>query len=406
MNQRALATLLCLVPAFATATAACAVASDGGTGSDDTLPTDPAASAGQAGAARGGGAAALPAGGGPADPGASAPERRPVGADRADPVPPPVTRSAPSCARERGGATCGASGTDDCCAVADQGTRRIGKYMVTAGRMRTFVEAVGGNVRAFVGALPAGAWDASWTDLEALPTDRASADVVLGAAGKKSCAQGNYTGHTYWTPPETWDYSDYDRDTLDDKALNCVPWPMLQALCAFDGGHLATVADLRAAYTNDGTTTYPWGNEALASVSVPDPKGRLNLEGAYQTPVRPAAFRRTESGEPAEASYRIAPPGRFPAGTNRAGIADAAGNLLEWVGDAPRQFLWKGDFEHHAANAEQLHGDMWWERRDGKPIVVGFGPFLWGEGQMFGNVGTDAERHGYYAIGGRCAFSR
>jgi len=312
--------------------------------------------------------------------------------------------SAPSCTRTHGGRTCGADGKDDCCAVAQQGTARVDRYLVTAGRMRAFVERVSGDVRGFVDGLPSGRWDKAWTDPAALPTDVASADAILGGAGnKKACEQGAYTGHTYWTPRTEADFSDFDRDTLDDKALNCVPWALLQALCVWDGGHLATRAELEAAFTNGGTTRYPWGDDALESVRRPDPKERLNIESAFRTAPLPAKFRADDNGEPLEVSYRIAPPGRFPRGNNRAGIADAAGNLLEWVGDGERQFVWKGDFEHHADNAETLSGSMWWATRKGIPIGVGVGAWVWGERQLYGNAGGPEERNGYYAIGGRCA---
>lgn len=310
---------------------------------------------------------------------------------------------APSCARVHGGQTCGPNGDEDCCASVPQGQYRIDRFMVTAGRMRTFIDKQEGNVRAYVMGLPPDKWKPAWTDAEALPTDRASANAMLGPAGKKACTQGSYTGHTFHTPPTDEDHSDFDQDTLDEKALNCVPWAMLQAFCAWDGGHLATLAELKAAFTNDGTTKFPWGNQPLSAADRPDPEERLNLEGGYETPKLPATYRKGDDGKPIEVSFRIAPPGRFPKGDNKAGVADAAGNLLEWVGDQPRRFVWKGDFEHHAANAQTFAGSIWWEARANSPLGVGSGPWIWGEGQLYGNAGNAGERHGYYSIGGRCA---
>lgn len=313
--------------------------------------------------------------------------------------------SAPSCARPRGGATCGENGDGDCCATALQGEVRLGKYMITSGRMRTFVESVNGDVAGFVKTLPADRWKAEWGS-ESLPTDRPSADVALGPQGKKACEQGANTGHTFWTPPTEGDFSDFDPATLDDKALNCVPWTLAQALCAFDGGHLATVKDLRAAFTNGGTTLFPWGNDRI-DPSAPDPSGRLNLEFGFVTETRPAKFR--GEGHPSEVSFFIAPPGRFPAGDNQAGIADAAGNLLEWVGDAPRQFVWKGDFEHHAADAVALNTtalagtSLWMDHEVGVLGLTGR-PWVWGTRQLAGNAGSEGQKDGYYAIGARCAF--
>jgi len=320
----------------------------------------------------------------------------------------PTTKpsAAPSCAREHGGHTCGADGNEDCCTTAKQGTFTIDKYLVTAGRMRTFIEKTNGNIRGFVGGLPADKWKPSWTTDETIPSDVESANRLLGAFGKKACGQGAHTGHTYWTPKTAEDYSDFDQTTLDEKALNCVPWAMLQALCVSDGGHLATLEELKAAFTNDGTTKYPWGDDDLPSTSRPDPENRLNMEAGFETataPINPD-FRKDGNGKPTEVSFLISPPGRFPKGNNKVGIADAAGNLLEWVGDAERQFVWKADFEHHASNAATFNfGYFWWEARKNIPLGLGAGRWTWGDGQLYGNAGLPNEKHGYYSIGGRCA---
>ena len=313
--------------------------------------------------------------------------------------------SAPSCAMKHGGATCGPNGDGDCCAVAKQGDVTLGKYLITAGRMRAFIEKTNGDVAGFVKGLSADRWKPEWTS-DVLPTDRASADVALGPAGKKACEQGANTGHTFWTPPTKEDFSDYDQATLDDKALNCVPWPLAQALCAFDGGHLATVKDLRAAFTNNGKTKFPWGDDA-PNWNAPDPKARLNLEFGFVTEATPAKFRGND-GHPSEISFFIAPPGRFPAGDNESGIADAAGNLLEWVGDGPRQFVWKGDFENHGADAVALNGlngkAIWMDKEVLPPGLVTSNPWTWGNNQLAGNAGNASQRDGYYSIGARCAF--
>lgn len=307
--------------------------------------------------------------------------------------------SAPSCVREHGGRTCGPDGNSDCCAVAKQGEYTIDKYLITAGRMRAFIEHVKGDVKGFVDKLPANRWNAEWNDEEGLPTDIDSANAALGPLGKKACNQASNTGHTYWTPKTDDDYSDFEQDVLDEKALNCAPWVLLQALCAFDGGHLATVEELKAAFTNGGTTKYPWGDDDLESVNAPDPEERLNIEAAFVTEPAPANMR-----QPPEVSFLISPPGRYPKGNNKVGIADSAGNVLEFVGDQPRQFIWKADFEHHAANASSWNrGYIWMDARKNVPLGVGSGPWIWGEGQLYGNAGNKGEKGGYYSLGGRCA---
>lgn len=315
------------------------------------------------------------------------------GKDAIDPTP-----SAPSCARVHGGKTCGPDGKSDCCEIATQGDAKIAKYMITAGRMRTFIEKFDGDIAGFVKTLPAGKWKSEWNDADALPTDRTSADIALGPSGKKACEQGAFTGHTYWTPKTDEDFSDFDQDVLDEKALNCVPWQLMQALCAWDGGHLATAGELKAAFTNEGSTRFPWGDDDLQTKTAPDPLERLNIEGAFATSPLPKTFRKRDDGQPAEVSFMIAPPGRFPKGNNKAGIADSAGNLLEWAGDQPRQFIWKADFEHHGNDAAKLSGGYIWMDR------LALGPFVWGKSQLFGAAGTPDQKLGYYAIGGRCAF--
>ena len=71
----------------------------------------------------------------------------------------------PSCTAHYGGDSCGIGGDgsvgaasyESCCATADVTvngtTTSLGKYQVTAGRMRTFLTAVNGNVRGFVQGL-------------------------------------------------------------------------------------------------------------------------------------------------------------------------------------------------------------------------------------------------------------
>lgn len=318
------------------------------------------------------------------------PARSAASADAANPAP-----SAPSCARVHGGLTCGPDGNDDCCAIAKQGDAKLNKYQITAGRMRAFVEKVNGDVAGWVKTLPAGKWNSAWpTDV--LPTDRASADVALGPAGKKACQQGQNTGHTFWTPPTNDDKSEYDQATLDEKALNCVPWPLAQAMCVFDGGRLASHDELRAAFTNGGKTKFPWGDDG---VNVTGQDERWNNEFIFETE-NPATFKGKD--HPSEVSFFIAPPGRFPKGNNEAGIADAAGNLLEWVTDAPRQFVWKGDFEEHAANAQTFSGSVWMDKTPGV-LGIGASTWIWGTNQLVGNAGNADQKDGYYAIGGRCS---
>ena len=52
----------------------------------------------------------------------------------------------------------------------------------------------------------------------------------------------NQGGRTYWQGPidgNAEEASDFPKEVLDEKSLNCVGWYMAQAACAFDGGRLA-----------------------------------------------------------------------------------------------------------------------------------------------------------------------
>lgn len=313
--------------------------------------------------------------------------------------------TAASCTQLHGGRTCGPTGDQDCCATAKQGTYTLDKYLITAGRMRAFLDRHGGNVRAFVDALPPGKWNAAWN--YGVSIDGANANFVMGGtSGKRSCIPGFSTGRTYWTPPNGDDFNDYPQAVLDDKALNCVPWPMLKAMCIADGGHLATVAELRAAFTNGGTTKYPWGNAAYDPICpysnvqpgqcLHDP--RLIANYSYATPNPPAGARKLDSGQPGDIAFFIAPPGSRPAGDNAVGIADAAGNLLEFVGDADRRFVWKSSWEQHGHETAYLidpkDGHIWDENPQ----------WVWGTrpGPRAGDPPSISM--GYYAIGGRCAY--
>jgi hypothetical protein len=136
---------------------------------------------------------------------------------------------------------------------------------------------------------------------------------------------------------------------------------------------------------------------------------------AYETPNPPPDARRNpETGAYLDIAFRIAPPGRRPAGYNATGHADLVGNLLEWVGDLDRQLIWNGSFEAHGAEADKFTpaaNDPLMVRTPDPPSPLAPGlppnqPWRWG-----GNLGTgrpddttgSISSMGYYAIGGRCA---
>lgn len=318
-----------------------------------------------------------------------------------------------SCTKLEGGHTCGPNDgmtkQADCCDRAKVGAFTVDKYLVTAGRMRAFLERVNGNVRDFASKLPGDKWDPSFTDR--LPTaidgeagDESNANTQLGPFfGKRSCQSGSHTGHTFWTPEKYGDLSDFPREVLDTKALNCVPWWLLAALCAFDGGHLLLEKELRAAYTNNDTGAmgglgqYPWGARGSYTTTAMDDHAVQLF--SYATPDPPASARRDQDGF-LDVAFHIAPPGRRPLGYNKTGHADLVGNLLEWVGDSDRQFVWKGSFERHSQEADRLNGplpnDPYLAKRSG---VL---PWRWTD--VVRGASDPENVNGYYAIGGRCAY--
>jgi formylglycine-generating enzyme required for sulfatase activity len=299
-----------------------------------------------------------------------------------------------SCTQLAGGQTCGPNDDmtrqNDCCESAAVGAFTVDRYLVTAGRMRAFLGRLDGKVRDWATTLGADRWNQRNT--AQLPNTIGESNTQLGPFyGKRSCETGYHTGHTYWTPSELGDTKDFSQDVLDTKALNCVPWSLVAALCAFDGGHLATEAELRAAYTNNGTTSFPWG--ARGSYRASTQSSFAVQEYSYVT----AGNAPKNADGFFDIAANIAPPGRRPDGYNATGHADLVGNLLEWVSDRESQFIWKGSFERHAAEADKIEGpineDPYMARdRNGDP-------WYWSR------IGAqDDSPNGYYALGGRCAY--
>ena len=119
---------------------------------------------------------------------------------------------------------------------------------------------------------------------------------------------------------------------------------------------------------------------------------------SYFTPDAPPAARVDETGY-YDAVFYVAPPGRRPLGYSSTGVADLVGNLLEWVGDSDRQFVWKGSWENHAQEADGFTidpNDPYSAFRNGKA-------WNWGTNIGIGRPG-DGRGVGYYAIGSRCAY--
>jgi hypothetical protein len=156
--------------------------------------------------------------------------------------------------------------------LPDNKTQLVDKYLLTAGRMRAFIERTNGNLKKFIeDTKPKEWWQPAWTAF--LPSNMEEALFKLGpypADGftRQGCvmAPGGGGARTYWQPPNNPLYPDekqpYSKDVLDDKALNCVEFFTMMAFCIWDGGHLAHSADLVAAW---GPASYPWGETPIAT---------------------------------------------------------------------------------------------------------------------------------------------
>jgi hypothetical protein len=304
----------------------------------------------------------------------------------------------PSCVGHEGGDTCGPGETgeadakhESCCTTIPDGNISIGKYYVTAGRMRAFVTKYNGDLQKWAATNPKG-WNDSWTD--SLPSSMDEALGALGPGNKRGCSvsQDGKGARTYWQPPlpdfRPDEKNDFPQKVLDEKILDCVPWVLAQAICHFDGGRMATAAELQNQITNHGTTQFPWGNSPAFPVT-----GQLEPQLAhfysYNTP-NPPADMRMSGGDPLDHSFFIPPPGRRPEGKNKIGVMDAVGSMLAWTGDRENTFAWTASWEEHGVMGTK---------------VAGGGTYPSGPQDWPGNSSDANEvRDGYYGIGVRCAF--
>jgi hypothetical protein len=177
------------------------------------------------------------------------------------------------------------------------------------------------------------------------------ANYQLGATiylpTRPSSSQGCYVGnaqnvangsHTYWAGNLEGEDLGFDQSFRDRLPLNCVPYPLMAAFCAWDGGRLETYAEHLAAY---GASTYPWGNAPEggggfgATPIGPATSGftnnlcpacsrtHLNWRNGYQFPAGGNA------AKPWDYAYWMSPPGRFPLDSGVNGHKDMAGVMME-----------------------------------------------------------------------------
>ncbi len=223
-----------------------------------------------------------------------------------------------SCTAHNGGDTCGSGGAggvgaaswESCCTTATVAGVKIGKYQVTSGRMRAFLERTNGNVRKVVqdaraaGQLHGATMNAAWDPY--LPTSMEGCDQLgncdaseltdhfyndntsfqgiytsalrhVGGAifdgqslGQQGCRIDAPGTHSYWMSDAVQTNYFGDKPTeqpqsvYDTKPLNCVNYLMAQAFCIWDGGRLETQAEFQAVGgpANSGGASngpVPWG---------------------------------------------------------------------------------------------------------------------------------------------------
>jgi hypothetical protein len=277
-----------------------------------------------------------------------------------------------SCTQTNGGLTCGTGEVGDasakhesCCTslpIPGSATR-LDKYKVTSGRMRAFIDRTNGDVQSWYASnkdsLSAAARAQIDPYVSSLPSGRTNdpngADYQLGAtiylADRPSTQQGCFVGnasnqaygsHTWWNGSLEGEDRGFDQSFLDRLPLNCVPYPLMAAFCAWDGGRLQTFEENAAA---QGGTTYPWGNAPAAGgftvingqftmvgpatqgfTTTPCPScdsTRMNWHNNYQFPAGGNA------AKPWDYAYWMSAPGRFATDVGPGGHMDVGGLLIE-----------------------------------------------------------------------------
>jgi formylglycine-generating enzyme required for sulfatase activity len=255
----------------------------------------------------------------------------------------------------------------------------LDKYVVTAGRMRAFLERVGGNVRDAVRNDPK--WVSAWTD--SMPTNMDEARAQLGPTAQswewpqagtpdfprdlwaaRGCQVNGGGSRTYWQPTIDGDSNRYSQEVLDEKTLNCVTPQLLLAFCIWDGKDLPDPEELTFAWTGgNANRLYPWGNAPVPSETDFAPSDYLVHVYGYMYPAYSAP----------DASYNVGAPGRKPAGDGPFGHSDLAGNVYQ--------------FAHRGATTYRLDNGSW-ERHE-----IG----------LRGSYIPHETFRRYYAMGGRCA---
>ncbi|MCW5835580.1 MAG: SUMF1/EgtB/PvdO family nonheme iron enzyme, partial [Labilithrix sp.] len=319
-----------------------------------------------------------------------------------DACPSGVCAASRSCRQHFGGDTCGSGEIDDparkhedCCVSIQPGARpyRLDKYLITAGRMRAFIEATGGDVRSWVKAnrplLPA-EWSEAWDD--SVPANEVDVVQLIGtgqganaywnAQGRANgCYAKGMGGPTYWHAADkllaySGDERGWTKDELDTKTLNCTPRALFVAFCAWDGGRLPTYEEWAYAVRGEQTEAarpFPWGTDTNLYA-------RASYDFNYAWPPPRAGVPLANDGLPIDRAYQVAAPGRFPTGNGPFGHADLLGLVETFVAGNPAGAnLDRGGVRQYAFQEAYLGVEK------------------------YGNPKTWGHYISHYAVGARCA---
>jgi formylglycine-generating enzyme len=244
-------------------------------------------------------------------------------------------------------------------------------YEVTSGRFRAWVEETDGNLRASAPKAGAAAhpkiagsgWRSEWNQF--LPQSRDEVDAMLGPNGCQVGGNvGDWGARTWWTPELEAEVlasheenphvlAENTKEALDRKPLNCVPWHVLFAFCAWDGGRLPTNAEWGfAASAGSEQRAFPWGTPPanqmvriagrsdLSLVPVFGYGAKYTTSMLYDPSWGPNTYPDNYAhtwGTPwrlqGDNAAHVAPVGRKVLGNGKWGHADLAGGMHEWMLD-------------------------------------------------------------------------
>ena len=255
-------------------------------------------------------------------------------------------------------------------------------FLVTAGRIRTWVKSVNGNIASIAPAVGAGAnpripnsgWRAEWNRF--LPTSMDDVTTMFGPEGDPggflACQVGtdptDYGAMTWFNDDVNSTVQDANKknpavlaentqDALDRKPINCIPWHVLFAFCIWDGGRLPTDAEMQfASLGGSEQRDFPWGtvpksDEAQVFATRPDLEAHAPLFDYGKKYMNARLWDKTigDGSNTFEDNYgmtwgdhifnvsdnaaHIMPVGRRPAGNGKYGQADLAGGMFEWMLD-------------------------------------------------------------------------